>query len=195
VTYFRKEISSFIQNTTEAYVDPTGVTYNILVPTNGTQKVTINGVEAGAQLAFDFIDVPVIKNMGVIANYTYSKDSGYEGKDFFTGDSLPFQGLSRNSYNLSAYYEDDVVSLRGAYNWRSKYLLVAQGRGNNPEFGEAYGQLDASLNVTVMPGVAFFLEGVNLLDATRKENANSVYRRTIVETFGRRVYGGVRLKL
>ena len=51
------------------------------------------------------------------------------------------------------------------------------------------------LNITVMPGVAFFLEGVNLLDATRKENANSVYRRTIIETFGRRVYGGVRLKL
>lgn len=195
VTYFRKEISSFIQNTTEAFTDATGVTYNILVPTNGTQKVTINGVEAGAQLAFDFIDVPVVKNMGVIANYTYSKDSGYEGKDFFTGGALPFQGLSRNSYNLSAYYEDDVFSLRGAYNWRSKYLIVAQGRGNNPEFGEAYGQLDASLNVTVRPGVSFFLEGVNLLDATRKENANSVYRRTIIETFGRRVYGGIRLKL
>ncbi|MAX14884.1 MAG: TonB-dependent receptor, partial [Sphingobium sp.] len=96
---------------------------------------------------------------------------------------------------LSAYYEDDVVSLRGAYNWRSKYLINAAGRGGNPEFGEAYGQLDASLNITVMPGVAFFLEGVNLLDATRKENANSVYRRTIIETFGRRVYGGVRLKL
>ncbi|NWK97836.1 TonB-dependent receptor [Sphingobium lactosutens] len=195
VTYFRKEISSFIQNTTERFEAADGTIYNITVPTNGTQKVTINGVEAGAQVAFDFIDVPVVKNMGVIANYTYSKDSGYEGKDAFTGESLPFQGLSHHAYNVSAYYEDDVVSLRGAYNWRSKYLIVAQGRGNNPEFGEAYGQLDASLNITVMPGVSFFLEGVNLLDATRKENANSVYRRTIIETFGRRVYGGVRLKL
>jgi TonB-dependent receptor len=195
VTYFRKDISSFIQNTTEAFTDAAGVTYNILVPTNGTQKVSINGIEAGAQIAFDFIKVPVLKNMGIIANYTYSKDSGYEGKDFFTGSALPFPGLSRNSYNISAYYEDDVISLRGAYNWRSKYLIVAQGRGNNPEFGEAYGQLDASLNVTLMPGLSLFLEGVNLLDATRKENANSEYRRTIVETFGRRVYGGVRFKL
>lgn len=196
VTYFRKEISSFIQNTTEDYTDPaTGVTYTITVPTNGTQKVTINGVEAGAQIAFDFIDVPVLKQMGVVANYTYSKDSGYEGKDYFTGDSLPFQGLSRHAYNISAYYEDDVVSLRGAYNWRSKYLITAQGRGNNPEFGEAYGQLDASLNVTLMPGISMFLEGVNLLDATRKENANSVERRTIIETVGRRVYGGIRFKL
>jgi len=195
VTYFRKEISSFIQNTTEPYTDASGVTYTITVPTNGTQKVTINGVEAGAQIAFDFIDVPVLKQMGVVANYTYSKDSGYEGKDYFTGDSLPFQGLSRHAYNISAYYEDDVVSLRGAYNWRSKYLITAQGRGNNPEFGEAYGQLDASLNVTLMPGISMFLEGVNLLDATRKENANSVERRTIIETVGRRVYGGIRFKL
>ena len=195
VTYFRKEISSFIQNATEPYTDASGVTYTITVPTNGTQKVTINGVEAGAQIAFDFIDVPVLKQMGVVANYTYSKDSGYEGKDYFTGDSLPFQGLSRHAYNISAYYEDDVVSLRGAYNWRSKYLITAQGRGNNPEFGEAYGQLDASLNVTLMPGISMFLEGVNLLDATRKENANSVERRTIIETVGRRVYGGIRFKL
>lgn len=195
LTYFRKEISSFIQNTTEPYIDANNVTYTITVPTNGTQKVTINGVEAGAQLAFDFIDVPVLKHMGVIANYTYSKDSGYEGKDFFTHESLPFQGLSRHAYNISAYYEDDVISLRGAYNWRSRYLITAQGRGNNPEFGEAYGQLDASLNVTLMPGVSMFLEGVNLLDATRMENANSIYRRTIIETFGRRVYGGIRFKL
>ena len=195
VTYFRKEIGSFIQNTTEPFTDANGVTYAITVPSNGTQKVTINGIEAGAQVAFDFINIPVVKHMGVIANFTYSKDSGYEGTDFFTGDSLPFQGLSRKSYNISAYYEDDVFSIRGAYNWRSKYLITAVGRGNNPEFGEAYGQLDASLNLNLMRDVSLFLEGVNLLDATRKENANSIYRRTIIETFGRRVYGGIRFKL
>ena len=194
VTYFRKEISSFIENRPEL-IDVGGVIYTINVPSNGSQKVTINGVEAGAQVAFDFINIPLVKHMGVIANFTYSKDSGYEGTDFFTGDSLPFQGLSRKSYNISAYYEDDVFSIRGAYNWRSKYLITAVGRGNNPEFGEAYGQLDASLNLNLMKDVSLFLEGVNLLDATRKENANSIYRRTIIETFGRRVYGGIRFKL
>ncbi len=196
VTYFRKEISSFIENTVERYQDPaTGTVYAITFPVSNDQKVTINGVEAGTQIAFDFINAPVIKNMGVIANYTFQKDSGYNGVDTFTKESLPFQGLSRHSYNLSAYYEDDVVSLRGSYNWRSKYLIAASGRGGNPEFGEAFGQFDASLNVTLMPGLSLFLEGVNLLDATRKENANSVYRRTIIETYGRRVYGGIRFKL
>ncbi len=192
-TYFRKEISSFIENRTQAEVVD-GVTYAITLPVNGAQRVTINGAEVGAQVAFDFVDVPVLKHMGAIANYTYSKDSGYAGRDFFTGGALPFPGLSRHSYNLSAYYEDSVFSLRGSYNWRSNYLITAIGRGNNPEFGEAFGQLDASASVNLTDKVSIFAEGVNLTDATRAENANSVYRRTLLETYGRRFYGGVRFR-
>ncbi|WP_235524126.1 TonB-dependent receptor domain-containing protein, partial [Sphingomonas sp. Leaf33] len=192
-TYFRKEISSFIENRTQPEVVD-GVTYAITLPVNGAQRVTINGAEVGAQVAFDFVNVPVLRHMGVIANYTYSKDSGYAGRDFFTGGALPFPGLSRHSYNLSAYYEDSVFSVRGSYNWRSNYLITALGRGNNPEFGEAFGQLDASASVNLTDKVSIFAEGVNLTDATRAENANSVYRRTLLETYGRRFYGGVRFR-
>ncbi|USU12293.1 TonB-dependent receptor [Sphingomonadaceae bacterium OTU29THOMA1] len=192
-TYFRKEIGSFIENRTQSEVVD-GVTYAITLPVNGTQKVTINGAEVGAQVAFDFLSTPVLRNMGVIANYTYSKDSGYEGRDFFTGGSLPFPGLSRHSYNVSLYHENKLFSVRGSYNWRSDYLITAIGRGNNPEFGEAFGQFDASASINLTEKVSMFLEGVNLTDATRKENANSVYRRTLLETYGRRVYGGVRFR-
>ncbi len=192
-TYFRKEISSFIENRTQAETID-GVTYAITLPVNGSQKVTINGAEVGAQVAFDFIDMPFVRNLGLIANYTYSKDSGYEGRDFFTGGALPFPGLSQHSYNVSAYYEDATFNVRGSYNWRSEYLITAIGRGNNPEFGEAFGQFDASASINVTPKVSVFLEGVNLTDATRAENANSVYRRTLLETYGRRVYGGVRFR-
>lgn len=192
-TYFRKEIGSFIENRTQAETID-GVTYAITLPVNGTQKVTINGAEVGAQVAFDFLNVPVLKQMGVIANYTYSKDSGYEGRDYFTAGALPFPGLSRHSYNVSAYYEDSVFNIRGSYNWRSDYLITAIGRGNNPEFGAAFGQFDASASVNLTDKVSVFLEGVNLTDATRTENANSEYRRTLIETYGRRVYGGVRFR-
>ena len=68
------------------------------------------------------------------------------------------------------------------------------GRGNNPEFGEAYGQVDISSSVTLNRNFSIFLDIVNLTDATRKENANSVYRRTLIETFGRRFYMGVRAR-
>ncbi len=193
-TYFRKEIGSFVQNGTEAYVEPTtGTTYAITVPVNGTSKVTINGAEVGGQYIFDFLP-GALSNVGVVANYTFSKDSGYNDRDVFTGEALSFPGLSKHSYNVSGFYEDDTFSLRLSYNWRSKFLITSRGRGNNPEFGEAYGQLDASAGVNITPAVSLFFEGVNLTNAVRIENANSEYRRTLIETFGRRFYAGVRAR-
>lgn len=192
--YFRKEIGSFIQNGSEAYVEPTtGVTYTVTVPVNGTSKVTINGAEVGGQYVLDFLP-GALGNLGVIANYTYSKDSGYADRDVFTGSALSFPGLSRHSYNLSGFYEDSVFSARVSYNWRSKYLITSRGRGNNPEFGEAFGQVDASAGVNLNQNVSLFFEGVNLTNAVRAENANSIYRRTIIETYGRRFYAGVRAR-
>lgn len=191
-TYFRKEISSFIQNTTvNEVVD--GVTYAVVIPSNGTEKVTINGLEAGAQYGLNFLPAP-FNNMGLIVNYTYSDDSGYQGTDRYTGEKLSFPGLSRNSYNLSAYYEDEAFSARVSYNWRSKYLITASGRGGNPEYGEAFGQLDGSVSYNISEQYSVFLEAVNILDATRVEDANSEYRRTIFDTFGRRIYTGVRAR-
>lgn len=192
-TYFRKEIGSFIENRTSPEVFE-GVTYAVTIPVNGSEKVTIDGVELGAQLSFDFLEVPILDRTGVVANYTYAKDSGYEGRDFFTGEALPFPGLSRDSYNASLYYEDDRLSARVAYNWRSSYLITQLGRGNNPEFGEAFGQLDGSVSYGVNEWLSVFAEAINLLDETRYENANSTQRRTLIETYGRRVYVGARLK-
>ncbi|WP_347303108.1 TonB-dependent receptor [Croceibacterium sp. TMG7-5b_MA50] len=193
-TYFRKEIGSFVQNGTELYTDPVSTNvYTITVPINGTQEVTINGAEVGGQYVFDFLP-GILSNIGVLANYTFSDDSGYEETDAFTGDPLSFPGLSRHSYNLSAFYEDDTFSLRGSYNWRSEFLIVARGRGNNPEFGEAYGQFDASASYNIDENASLFVEAVNLTNAVRIENANSEYRRTILETFGRRFYAGMRMR-
>jgi iron complex outermembrane receptor protein len=190
VAYFRKEISSFTFSTTQPETYD-GIAYTISLLKNSTQKVTINGVEAGGQMTFDFLPAP-FNHLGAQANVTYQKDKGFEAKDLITGGPLPFPGLSRTAYNASAFYEDSVLSLRLSYNWRDKYLATPVGRGNNPEFGEAYGQFDLSSSVNVTKNFQLFLDVVNLTDATRRENANSIYRRTLEETFGRRVYIGVR---
>ncbi|WP_343546990.1 TonB-dependent receptor [Sphingobium yanoikuyae] len=193
VTAFRKDIKSFIDtDSREEEID--GQVYTIRLPVNGTQHVTIQGVEAGVQLGLDFLP-GILSHLGVIANYTYNKDKGYEGRDYFTNASLPFPGVSRNSYNASLFYDDGRFAIRGSYNWRSRYLINAVDRGNNPSFGEAFGQLDGSASYVVNPHVSLFLEGVNLTDSTRIENANSIYRRNVIETYGRRIYFGVRAKL
>ncbi|WP_213980479.1 TonB-dependent receptor [Sphingomonas sp. dw_22] len=193
VTAFQKDIKSFI-DTAKQDEEIDGQVYTISLPINGTQHVKIQGIEAGVQLGLDFLPGP-LSHLGVVANYTYTKDSGYEGQDYFTDDALPFPGVSRNSYNASLFYDDGRFAIRGSYNWRSRFLINAVDRGNNPAFGEAFGQFDASASYVVNKHVSVFLEGVNLTDSTRIENANSIYRRNVIETYGRRLYFGVRAKL
>lgn len=193
ITGFQKDIKSFIDTRTQAE-EINGVTYTISLPVNGTQRVKIQGIETGGQFTFSFLP-GILHNLGATANYTYMKDSGYEGKDYFTGTTLPFPGVSHHSYNASLFYDDGHVSVRGSYNWRSRFLISSLDRGNNPSFGEAFGQFDASAGYTLSRNWSLFLEGVNLTDSTRIENANSVYRRNVIETYGRRLYFGVRAKL
>ncbi|KSB90494.1 hypothetical protein AS593_13535 [Caulobacter vibrioides] len=190
-TYFRKEISSFIINQASAEVID-GTTYNITRPVNGTDAVTINGLEIGGQYAFTFLPAP-FDGFGVLANYTYQKDQGFKGTNLLTGEILPFPGLSRKSYNVSLYYENEKFSARASYNWRDQWLITAAGRGSLPEFNEAYGSLDASASYNINDNFTVFLEGVNLTDEVRIENNNAV-RRIGNETFGSRVFFGVRAK-
>lgn len=190
-TYFRKEISSFIINQTTAEVID-GQTYAITRPINGTDQVTIDGLEVGGQYAFDFLPEP-FQGFGVLANFTYQKDKGFKGVNLLTNEILPFPGLSRKSYNVSFYYENDKVSARASYNWRDDWLITPTGRGNLPEFNKAFGSLDASASYNVNDNITLFVEGVNLTDEVRQEyNADARFIGN--ETFGSRYFFGVRAK-
>ncbi|MBI1685690.1 TonB-dependent receptor [Caulobacter hibisci] len=190
-TYFRKEISSFITNTTVSE-DIDGKSYSITSPINGTDQVSIDGIEIGGQYAFDFLPAP-FDGFGVLANYTYQKDKGYKETSFLTGEILPFPGLSRKSYNVSLYYEGDKLSIRGSYNWRDDWLITPRGRGSLAEFNKAFGSLDASASYSLNDNITLFVEGVNLTDEVRIEY-NAAARRIGNETFGSRYFFGVRAK-
>jgi len=200
VTLFRKEISSFILNVSsgeDAAGEPCPDValpgcFNISRPINGTDAVTINGVEAGGQWAFSFLPAP-FSGFGALANITYSDDEGFKGTDLVTGEILPFPGLSKLSYNASLYYEGKKLSARASYNWREEWLITASGRGGLPEFNEDYGSLDASLSYSFIPNLTLFAEAINLLDEQRIEN-NNPYRRIGNETFGKRYFVGLRGK-
>jgi iron complex outermembrane receptor protein len=188
---FRTEISRFIINTaTPEVID--GQTYNITRPINGLDEVTIDGFELGAQFAFDFLP-GAWKNFGVMANATWSDDEGFRGTNLLTGELLPFPGVSELSYNASLYYETDKFSVRTAYNWREAWLLTPAGRGGLPEFNDDYGTLDASASWNVNENFTVFADVVNLLDEQKIEY-NNPFRRIGNETFGKRMYLGVRAK-
>jgi TonB-dependent receptor len=190
-SYFRTDISRFISNQTFTEVID-GFNFSITRPVNGTDKVTIDGFEVGGQLAFDFLP-GAWRNFGIVANATLSNDKGYTQLNAFTQELLPFPGVSELSYNASLYYETERFSVRTAYNWRESWLITPSGRGGLPEFNDDYGTLDASASWNVNEHFTAFLDAVNLLDEQRVEY-NNPFRRIGNETFGKRLFLGVRAR-
>jgi hypothetical protein len=74
--------------------------------------------------------------------------------------------VSKNTINATLFFENDLLSMRAAYNWRSAFLITPRDDifPFSPIWGESTGQLDASIFVSVMDGLKVGVQGVNLLD-------------------------------
>ncbi|MBB3832591.1 TonB-dependent receptor [Xanthomonas arboricola] len=116
-----------------------------------TDEGTIRGAEVGYTQFFD--ELPGwMSGFGINANFTFvdSKGGANTAIDPYTrttveGVELPLEGLSRRSYNLAGIYEKGPLSLRLAYNWRSRYLLTTSDAATRlPTWADDYGQLDGS---------------------------------------------------
>ncbi len=154
-------------------------TARIKRPVNG-EGASIYGAEAAFQTFFDFLPAP-FDGFGVQANYTYVKNDGIEtvnltnetgagtaggGISYDTSSVRPnsLEGISKHSFNLVGMYEKDKVSVRVAYNWRSKFLVTAiDCCVGFPIWQDDTGYLDASIHYRVTPNLEFLLEGSNLL--------------------------------
>lgn len=76
---------------------------------------------------------------------------------------LPLEGLSRRSYNLVGIYEKGPVSLRLAYNWRSRYLLTSSDVITRlPIWNEDFGQLDGSFFYNINANIQVGLQVNNI---------------------------------
>jgi len=90
---------------------------------------------------------------GFIANYTYS-----DGK---TDAGAPIDGNSKNTFNLTGYFENEKISTRLAYNFRSKFKSGTD-RGT-AMWQDDFGTLDGSFSYNVTPHIALTLDAQNLL--------------------------------
>ncbi|WP_193161951.1 TonB-dependent receptor [Microbulbifer hainanensis] len=176
VALFRKDVSDFFRTATgTATVDGFDV---VTSRTENVGSADINGAEIGVTKFFDFLPAPW-DGLGVQANYTYidsSTDVPDEVSPVNTDGSsysnLPFEGLSKDSYNLVGMYEKDRFYARLAWNWRSKYLVAVGPNGWNgtdnditwrlPVYNDDYGQLDLSLGYDINEKVSVNFEAANL---------------------------------
>ncbi|WP_304275813.1 TonB-dependent receptor [Caulobacter segnis] len=199
---FYIEVDSFIQSGTIVRTDlpdNDGVVRNRTVSISTQVQGdggTLKGVEAGAKLAFS--DLPfmpsMLSNFGVDTNFTYSPSKS--GKTDLAGASIPFQDNSKYQANLAAYYQDDRLQARIAWNYRSK-------RAVSQDFGGISGlemyqaptnYLDASVSYDVKPNLTVYVQGTNLTSEYEKYYLTWKDQHAYNNVFEARYVAGVRFK-
>ncbi len=185
LSLFHKELTDVITN---GYYDRTvtnnGQTFDVYVrgPVNSTEEGTVQGLELAYQQFYDFLP-GWLSGFGVQANYTFIDSSGVPQENLDAGKAnpggnettidtslLPLEGLSEHNANFTAIYENDKISARLAYSWRSEFLLTTRDEivPFAPIMSDATGQLDGSVFFSVNDRIKVGVQAVNLLNETTK---------------------------
>ncbi|WP_420137197.1 TonB-dependent receptor [Sphingomonas sp.] len=179
---FYKSVDGFFyQSLVNRSITNNGITENIQArgPANYDGKGKIKGFEIAYQQTFDFLP-GFLSGFGFNGNYTYIKSSGLPNS-FLNGGTpssdstiakgnLPLEGLSKHNINATLFYEKGPISLRAAYNWRSRFLLTAADVifPYTSIFNDKTGQLDASAFININRYIKVGVQGVNLTNTTTK---------------------------
>ncbi|MFV0623476.1 TonB-dependent receptor [Sphingomonas sp. ac-8] len=193
---FKKDVSGFIQNfisreTVNLPAFPNVTQADINRPQNGDDG-SIKGFEVGVQTFFDFLPQP-LDGFGIQANYTYV-DSKAPGP--IAGETVPLEGLSKNSYNLVGFYEKNGIRARVAYTWRDDYVETTSGPGSGalPIYVRPFDQLDASIGYTVNDHFDISLDASNLLNSSTNTYFGETIRPRFNSVVDRRIGLVVRIK-
>jgi len=189
VTGFHKTLENYIvpSNFTRAF-ENNGETWNINTQgvANSAEDGKVKGVEIAYQQTFDMLP-GFMQYFGVQTNYTYLSANGLPIEqpksneptggqtDPTTIDvsGLTLPGLSEDTFNFTAFWENDTVSARLAYNYRSEFTLTTRDviYPFTPIVHDATGTLDGSLFWNVTDALQVGLQAVNLTDEVTKTKA------------------------
>ncbi|WP_057658243.1 TonB-dependent receptor [Pseudoxanthomonas dokdonensis] len=155
---------SLLVPTSPAEQDPEGRPWTISSIDNGPGG-SLKGAELGFQVPLSlWLDgVPVLRNMGILGNYTWV-DSDV---DYTFGDEIVTErlfGLSNKSYNATVYYENDRFNARASVAYRDDYLTGTSGTNNRFEgYGDTF-NLDVSAGYKINEHLDLTFEALNLTD-------------------------------
>lgn len=182
VDVFYKSVKNFFyQSVTTRNITSNGITQAVLVrgPSNYDGTGKIKGAEVAYQQTFDFLP-GLLSGFGASGSYTYIDSSGLPNS-FLNGGApastsnikpgnIPLEGLSKHTVNAALFYEKGPISLRAAYNWRSKYLLTPADVifPYTSIYQDAGGQLDASAFININKYLKIGVQGVNLANQVVK---------------------------
>jgi len=151
VNLFYLDIDSYITSTTTTRFlitqqHPAGANFLITGPVNG-RGGTNKGVEVNWQQ-------PIYGGFGLMANYTYA--------DAKAADGGVIDGNSKHTFNVTAYYENSLISTRFAYTFRSKFRSGIDR--STPMWQADFGTLDGSLTINLTKNFALTADAQNLFN-------------------------------
>ena len=178
---FGSEIKTY---QTYGSICPTGcpVEYNLTVPVNAAGRV--DGIELAYQQAFT-------DNIGFVGNYTYA--DGKQTSLIPPGGTDQLVGTSKNTYNVSAYFENRVFNARVGYTYRSAFY---SGLDRSTAFSQdGIGTLSAALGYTINDHFSITFDAMNLNNPTLKYFALNEDQPRAFYQNGRQYYLNFRFKL
>jgi TonB-dependent receptor len=160
--------------------------FRITAPAN-QRSASLDGLEFNVQHMFGKT------GFGMSANYTLV-NSGLKYDNGSIGEQFALEGLS-DSANLVVFFENDKWQVRAAYNWRDKFLSGRfDGKGPNPVYTEAYGQLDINASYKVTERLSVHAEVINANDGVQRLHGRAKEQALYVTQTGPRYMIGANYK-
>jgi TonB-dependent receptor len=211
VAYFYKDIETYIQRITQR------VPYNTLglpdslldIPGSpsgpndlfnasrllNTEGGPLKGFEINAQIPFKFIDVPVLNNFGVLANYTRVESeieyitgtavnpaapNGFDITRTVTNDLVD---LSKNTASATLFYDDGRFGARITGSYRDKYIRgIPASIGSDIRANKANTFVDFSSSFNVNDNLTLIFEVQNVTEERNTLYIDSVREDTLFQT-------------
>ena len=133
---------------------------------NVEDTITVSGLEISVQQNLDFLPYPW-NGFGGVINYSKTKQD--------ESDETRVPGISDETYNAIAYYEQEDYGVRLAYNYRTDYDLRTTGtaNGSGDRSVKGGGRLDASFYYNITDDLKFSFKAYNLTDELYEEFQNN----------------------
>ncbi len=175
VGYFFKDVENFV-NFSERHADSSEIPFpldndpvaeedagwTVQEKTNG-KSADIQGFEVQYQHDFG-------NGFGVLANATFADTETDE--DTFVDGNPYLSDSSDTAFNVSGYFENELLQLRLAYNDRSDYMIRETGSYGNRLHGD-YSSLDFSGAWFVTDHITLTLDANNLTEETSHQFGNN----------------------
>ena len=184
---FKKNIDKFIGVATNFNVDAFGVNFRSLSQPFNQGKADITGEELGIQQTF-------ASGLGYLVNATFIDSEAHFTSGTSAGRTIPFEGVSRRSYNATAFYEKRGFSTRLSFSDRSSYVLLSSDVFGNRLIASPYGQLDGSVSYTYEDRWTVFANAINLTGEAAKIYSDTPVQRLSYSYVGRRFEIGLKAK-